>query len=256
MREIHPRTSVIDVAPYDRIQSRTDTRADQKTKERVERAYAFSDLSSYTWRRRLLIRAVGLTAYALINVIGRTVRFKVEGSDHWDALTLSGRLPILAIWHNRSFLGTYFLRNRGLVVLTSKSIDGEYIARFIQRFGFGAVRGSSTRGGVGAIVEMARLMRAGGPTAFTPDGPKGPVYVAKMGPVLLAKKSGHPVLPIMVTPDRFWKANSWDGYQIPKPFTPATVKMAPPIFVPSNADASMMEAKRQELQQALDQIQP
>src|SRR5688500_19433593 len=76
--------------------------------------------------------------------------------------------------------------------MTSRSFDGEYIARFIQRFGYGAVRGSSTRGGVGAIVEMVRLMRAGLPTAFTIDGPKGPRYVAKMGAVLLAKKTGQP----------------------------------------------------------------
>ena len=78
-------------------------------------------------------------------------------------------------------------------------LDGhqEYIARFIQRFGYGAARGSSTRGGVGAVVEMVRLMRANCPAGFTVDGPKGPRYVAKMGPVLLAKKTGHPVKLVM-----------------------------------------------------------
>ena len=117
--------------------------------------------------------------------------------------------------------------------MTSQSFDGEYIARFIQRFGYGAVRGSSTRGGVGAIVEMARLMRAGCTTAFTIDGPKGPRYVAKMGAVLLAKKSGHPILPVTMALERYWTTPSWDLFQIPKPFTRARVYVAPPIYVPA-----------------------
>ena len=97
--------------------------------------------------------------------------------------------------------------------MTSRSFDGEYIARFIQRFGYGAVRGSSTRGGVGAIVEMARLMRAGCTTAFTIDGPKGPRYVAKMGAVLLAKKSGHPIMPVTMALRSYWKIPSWDYFK-------------------------------------------
>jgi lysophospholipid acyltransferase (LPLAT)-like uncharacterized protein len=138
--------------------------------------------------------------------------------------------------------------------MTSQSFDGEYIARFIQRFGYGAARGSSTRGGTGAVVEMVRLMRAGCPTAFTIDGPRGPRYLAKMGAVLLAKKTGHPILPFTITPVRFWEAKSWDRFQVPKPFTRVRVDIAPPIFVPHDADEGLLEAKRDELQQALDEI--
>mgnify|MGYP003694196253 FL=1 len=101
---------------------------------------------------------------------------------------------------------------------------------FIQRFGYGAARGSSTRGATGAVVEMVRLMRAGCPAGFTIDGPKGPRYVAKMGAVLLAKKTGNPVLPFTTAAERFWEARkSWDHFQIPKPFTRARVIIAPPI---------------------------
>jgi lysophospholipid acyltransferase (LPLAT)-like uncharacterized protein len=96
------------------------------------------------------------------------------------------------------FLATYFWQRRAIVVMTSRSFDGEYIARFIQRFGYGAARGSSSRGATGAVVEMVRLMRAGCATAFTIDGPRGPRYVAKMGAVLLAKKTGNPILPFTV----------------------------------------------------------
>jgi len=138
--------------------------------------------------------------------------------------------------------------------MTSRSFDGEYIARFIQRFGYGAVRGSSTRGGVGAIIEMARLMRAGCTTAFTIDGPKGPRYIAKMGAVMLAKKSGHPIMPVTMALQRYWTLPSWDLFQIPKPFTRARVYVAPPIYVPSDADEKTLAAKRDELQHTLDHL--
>ena len=138
--------------------------------------------------------------------------------------------------------------------MTSRSFDGEYIARFIQRFGYGAVRGSSTRGGVGAIVEMARLMRAGCTTAFTIDGPKGPPYVAKMGAVMLAKKSGHPDHAGHDGAATLLDHAELGFFQIPKPFTRARVYVAPPIYVPADADEKTLAAKRDELQQALDHL--
>jgi lysophospholipid acyltransferase (LPLAT)-like uncharacterized protein len=163
-------------------------------------------------------------------------------------------LPIYTFWHDRIFLGTYFWRKRGIVVLTSKSFDGEYIARFIQRFGYGAARGSSTRGGIGAVVEMVRLMRAGCPTAFTLDGPKGPRYEAKPGAVLLAKKTGQPMLPFVIMPVKFWRLKSWDQMQVPHPFTRARIFIKPPIDVPPDANEALLEAKRVELQQSLDEL--
>ena len=221
----------------------------------LERAYTFATLSSYSLKDRLLIRAADLIFFILINLIGRTVGFEIEGWDNWEAASRDGKIPIYTFWHNRVFLATYFWRRRRIVVMTSRSFDGEYIARFIQRFGYGAARGSSTRGATGAIVEMVRLMRAGCPTAFTIDGPKGPRYVAKMGAVLLAKKTGNPILPFAITARKFWEAKkSWDGFQTPKPFTRARVYIAPPIYVPPDADEEQLKAKRDELQSALDEI--
>jgi lysophospholipid acyltransferase (LPLAT)-like uncharacterized protein len=232
--------------------------AERKRGERegggVERAYKFADLSSYPFKKRLLIRAADLVFYVLIRIIGRTTRFEVEGWEHWEAATRASSIPIYTFWHNRVFLATYFWRRRRIVVMTSQSFDGEYIARFIQRFGYGAARGSSTRGGVGAVVEMIRLMRAGCPAGFTIDGPKGPRYVAKMGAVLLAKKTGNPVLPFTITPARFWEIKSWDAFQIPKPFTRARLAIAPPIYVPADADEETLNNKRDELQHALDDL--
>jgi len=221
---------------------------------RINRAYEFADLSTYSFPQQLKIRAADFVFYSLINLLGRTTRFEVIGWENHENAEANGGLPIYVFWHNRIFLTTYWWRKRRIVVMTSQSFDGEYIARFIQRFGYGAVRGSSTRGGVGAIVEMARLMRSGCTTAFTIDGPKGPRYVAKMGAVLLAKKSGHPIMPVTMALDRYWTLPSWDSFQIPKPFTRARVYVAAPIYVPADADEATLVAKRDELQQTLDDL--
>lgn len=227
---------------------------DQSIQERVNRAYEFADLSDYSFMDRLKIRAADLVFYILINLIGMSARFEVVGWENHEKAEQDGGLPIYVFWHDRIFLTTYWWRNRRIVVMTSRSFDGEYIARFIQRFGYGAVRGSSSRGGVGAVVEMARLMRAGCTTAFTIDGPRGPRYVAKMGAVLLSKKSGHPIMPVTMALKNHWTIPSWDSFQIPKPFTKARVYVAPPIYVPPDADEELLNAKRDELQNVLDQL--
>jgi lysophospholipid acyltransferase (LPLAT)-like uncharacterized protein len=232
----------------------TELNSARSIEQRVNRAYEFADLADYSFKDRLMIRAADLVFFVLINLIGLTARFEVIGWENHDRAESNGGLPIYVFWHDRIFLTTYWWRKRRIVVMTSRSFDGEYIARFIQRFGYGAVRGSSTRGGVGAIVEMARLMRAGCTTAFTIDGPKGPAYVAKMGAVLLAKKSGHPIVPVTMALARFWKAPSWDSFQIPKPFTRARVYVAPPIYVPADADEEVLNSKRDELQNTLDDL--
>lgn len=222
--------------------------------KRVHRAYEFADLSDYSFKERFLIRAADLAFYFLINLVGWTARFEVSGWENHEKAEAGGGLPIYVFWHDRIFLTTYWWRNRRIVVMTSRSFDGEYIARFIQRFGYGAVRGSSTRGGVGAVVEMARLMRAGCTTAFTIDGPKGPRYIAKMGAVLLAKKTGQPIVPVTMALKRYWTLPSWDLFQIPKPFTRARVYVEPPIYVPADADEEMLAAKRDELQRVLEDL--
>jgi len=219
------------------------------------RAYTFADLSAYTWKQRFAIRTADLAFYTIIKLLGSSVRWQIEGWQHWEAITEAGHLPIYVNWHSQIFLSTYFWRDRRIVVMTSQSFDGEYIARFIQRFGYGAARGSSTRGGVGAIVEMVRLMRAGSPGGFTIDGPKGPRHVAKMGAVLLAKKTGQPIMPFGAMPMKRWTINnSWDQTEVPKPFSRALLSIAPPIYVPADADEEVLSAKRDELQSSLDSL--
>ncbi|HEX8736231.1 MAG TPA: lysophospholipid acyltransferase family protein [Pyrinomonadaceae bacterium] len=222
--------------------------------KKIREVYEFASLAGYSFRQRCLIRAADLAFYFLINFIGKTVRFELEGWENFEAIERAGRVPIYTFWHNRIFLGTYFFRRRGIVVITSQSFDGEYIARFIQRFGYGAARGSSTRGGVAALVEMIRLMREGLPMGFTIDGPKGPKYVAKIGACLLAKKTGNPLMPFAVEAEKFWRLKSWDNLQIPKPFSRARLIINEPIYVPADAGDEVLENKRQELQKSLDEL--
>jgi lysophospholipid acyltransferase (LPLAT)-like uncharacterized protein len=222
--------------------------------EKIQQVFKPADLSAYSLKQRLIIRLADWAFYLLIKVIGKTVKVEIEGAEYYEAVERAAKLPIICFWHNRIFLGTYFHRDRRIVVITSQSFDGEYIARFIQRFGFGAIRGSSTRGGVGALVEMIRLMKNGLATAFSIDGPKGPRYVAKSGACLLAKKTGNPILPFLVEAEKYWTIKSWDRLQIPKPFTRARFFYAAPIYVASDASEAEIEKKREELQASLDEL--
>jgi lysophospholipid acyltransferase (LPLAT)-like uncharacterized protein len=243
-----------DALPYGRATA--PPRGGQPASTNIERVYQFADLSGYSFKDRWLIRAADLAFYLTIKLIGGTIRFEVEGWENWEAASSNGRVPIYSFWHSRIFIGTYFFRRRGIVIMTSRSFDGEYIARFIQRFGYGAVRGSSTRGATGALIEMVRLLRAGRPVGLTLDGPKGPPHVAKMGAVLLAKKTRHPILPFTFASRKFWEIGStWDHTQVPRPFTRARVFIAPPIFVGSDVSDDALESKRQELQSVMDRLE-
>ena len=231
----------------------TDRQA-QRSRASLERAYAFADLSKYSFKERLIIRLADLAFYLVIRFLGATAKFEVEGWEHHDEVTDSGHLPIYVFWHERIMMTTYWWRNRKIVVLTSQSRDGEYIARFIQRFGYGAVRGSSTRGAVGAVLEMAKLMRAGCTVCFVLDGPRGPARVAKPGPALLAKRTGHPVLPVTMALRKQWLLPTWDRFQVPKPFTRAKIFVESPIYVPADADEAELGKKRDEIQRVLEDL--
>jgi lysophospholipid acyltransferase (LPLAT)-like uncharacterized protein len=222
--------------------------------EQNEKLFSFASLSGFTLWERLSIRAADAMFYLCIRVLGMSTRFEVRGIEYLEAIESAGKLPIYSFWHDRIFLGTYFFRNRGIVVMTSQSFDGEYIARFIQRFGYGAIRGSSSKGGTRALVEMVKSMRKGHAMAFTVDGPRGPRYEAKAGPLILAKKSGNPLLPFVIEPKRYWTINSWDKMQIPRPFRKALLIIGKPIYVNPDADGAAIEMKLAELQNSLDDL--
>ena len=192
--------------------------------------------------KRILARIIPIAGYPVIALLTSTLRWKVEGAEHFDAVLRSGRQPIMAFWHGRILPATYFFRRRGIVVITSENFDGEWIAGIIEKFGYGTARGSTSRGGLKALLQLKRDMADGKPTAFTLDGPRGPAKVAQPGAVWLAKSTGNPVVPFHIEANRFWTLNSWDRTQIPKPFATMAITIGEPLQVDAN-DAAIERAR-------------
>lgn len=220
--------------------------------EQNDKIYTFASLANYTLKQRVLIRVAAFAFFAFIRILGSTLRFEMEGGERLEAVRATGKLPIYAFWHDRIFYFTASFRDRGIVVMTSRSFDGEYIARFIQRFGFGAIRGSSSRGGSRALVEMIKAIRAGHEMAFTIDGPRGPRHVVKPGPVMLARKTGNPIVAGSAAAQSYWTINSWDRLQIPKPFSKVVVVVGEPIYVDESAGEPELESALSRMQKTLD----
>src|SRR5438874_556527 len=193
------------------------------------------------------IAAVGVPAIA---ALGSSLRWRVEGLDRLG-LGGHGRRPIMAFWHGRVFTATYYFRNRGIVVMISENFDGEWIARIIESFGYGTSRGSTSRGGQRALLQLKREMEDGRPTGFAVDGPRGPARKVQPGVVWLAKLTGNPVVPFHMEASSFWSLNSWDHTQIPKPFSTVALTVGSPIHVPADVDEIALEAKRADVEEAL-----
>ena len=208
--------------------------------------------SSSKRRQVALIAAVGTP---LIATLGRTWRYTSEGADAFDRCVADGQRPILALWHGRILPATPFWRDRGIVAITSENFDGEWIARIMQRFGYAAARGSTSRGGVKALVQLTRLVRQGHSTAFTVDGPRGPARRAQPGALWLAKATGQPILPFHIEAASAWHAKSWDRALVPKPFSRVAVAVGPPFFVAAVADDAALEQRRLDLEAELQRLE-
>lgn len=201
--------------------------------------------------KRLQVRLIPLLGAPLIGLLGRTLRWRVEGRDHLDQAFAAPRPPIIGFWHGRILPGIYYFRHRGIVVITSQNFDGEWIARIIERFGFGTARGSSSRSAGAALRQLIGHLRAGRSTAFTLDGPRGPACQAKAGAVWLACATGSPILPFHMEADRAWTLGSWDRTQIPRPFSTLSVVIGEPLFVPRETTEEGIEAHRRLLEDRL-----
>ena len=190
----------------------------------------------------------------LLGALCRTVRWRVEGAAHYDAILAAGRQPIFAFWHGRILLATYYWRDRRIVVMTSQNFDGEWIARIIRRFGYNTARGSTSRGGRRALIQLKRDVAAGQPAAFTVDGPRGPAHRVQPGAVWLAGVTGNPILPFHIEADRYWSVHSWDRTQIPRPFSAAAVSIGAPFDVPDPSVDGVIEERRSALERVLAEL--
>lgn len=211
------------------------------------------------WRasasKRLQAKLIASLGYRLAAALGATLRWRTEGLEHFDTIIRGGRPPIMAFWHGRILPATYYFRRRGIVVITSENFDGEWIAGIIERFGYGTARGSTSRGGRKALLQLTRDLAAGKPAGFTIDGPRGPARVAQPGAVWLAKATGHPVLPFHLEASRHWTLASWDRTQIPKPFATVAIAMGEPFEVSPDADDAGIQAARLMLEQRLGELE-
>jgi len=207
-------------------------------------------LSPLSRAQRLQAAAIAAAAFPIIAGLCRTLCWKVDGAQHWDDVIRAGRQPILALWHGRIFAGLHYFRRRDVVVITSQNFDGEWIARILERFGFRTARGSTSRGGVRALVQLRRDLAEGRPVAFTIDGPRGPARVAQSGAVWLAGATGNPILPFHIEASRSWTTRSWDRTQVPKPFSTVAISIGEPLYVRGTEEEGI-EAGRLALERAL-----
>lgn len=203
-----------------------------------------------SWRKRAEVAAIANLGYPILRLLASTWRYKVVGDEHVDSINARGLHPIHSFWHGRILPLSLHFRNRGIVVITSENFDGEWIARIIHKMGFGTARGSTSRGGAKALLQLVRDVKSKG-VAFTLDGPRGPREVAQPGAVWLAKATGNPLLPFHGEVSSGWTLNSWDRTVIPKPFATVAVVIAEPLYVPRDANEAALEEWRQRLQQSL-----
>jgi hypothetical protein len=211
-----------------------------------------SDGQQYTVRQRFLLWLISTAGTLAVRLIGTTLRLSVHleaGAPAFKTHPL-----ILCFWHRGIFSSTWAFRKQNIGVITSHSYDGEYIARIISAFGYTPIRGSSSRGGVRALLESRRLLEQGRTVAFTSDGPRGPVYVAKPGPVLLASKTGVPLVAFHIAVEQAWFLKTWDRFVIPKPFSRALLCMSTPMSIPSGLDSVQSDRYHAELQAAQERV--
>jgi lysophospholipid acyltransferase (LPLAT)-like uncharacterized protein len=195
--------------------------------------------------------AIGAIGMPVFEALGGTCAWIEHGTEHLARIKAEGRQPIYALWHGRIMAGTLYLRDRDIVVITSENFDGEWIARVIARFGYEPARGSTSRGGSRALVQMRRAMREGRPVAFTVDGPRGPARVAQPGAAWLASATGNPILPFHVEASAYWSARSWDRHQVPRPGSTLAAVLGAPIDVERGADQTRIDAACRQLEEAL-----
>jgi len=213
-----------------------------------------ADEHQFTLWQRVQFALVAWFASAFIAVVGRTLRVEFSWEEGSIGSLDNIHPGIFPFWHRCVLGATWIFRHRDLAVLTSRSRDGEFIARVIQRFGYVPIRGSSSRGAQRGLLEMHSFVVNGGGAAFTIDGPRGPRFVAKKGPVLLARTTGVPITAFYVAMEKAWVLKTWDAMVIPKPFSRAYIRVARKIFVPLDASDEQLEAAYAEMQAALERV--
>ena len=208
----------------------------------------------FTLGQRIALAIVPRMVWALLWVVGHTWRFEVIAEDGVRPVIEGQKAgaEVYCFWHQCVLPCTMYFRASGAVILVSRSFDGELITRVLRLFGFDAVRGSSSRGAHEGLLGLKHVIETGRTAIFTADGPLGPIYQTKMGPIKLAQATGAPIGAFHLQPERAWVVNSWDRFLVPKPFTRIVVSWAQWTRVPGDLAQEQFETKRLELNDAIE----
>jgi lysophospholipid acyltransferase (LPLAT)-like uncharacterized protein len=223
--------------------------------QEVVSAHYDTRLPTLPWSRRIQIPLIAAAVYSVIRLLGPTLRYEVMGWQHAERVYASKKQIIWAFWHRVIIPIVWWYRNHGVVIMNTTAFDGQWTRKVIEWLGFGTAQGSSSRGGLRGLAGMAKRLGEGVDCGFTIDGPRGPRYVAKPGPVILARKTGCPVMVFHIGVDRgITFEKTWDHFLLPKPFARAVILFAPPIYVPPDANPEALEAKHAEMQRELERV--
>ncbi|MEO6447424.1 MAG: lysophospholipid acyltransferase family protein [Gemmatimonadaceae bacterium] len=182
------------------------------------------------WRRRVKVFLAASLGALLVRLLGSTWRMSTRDRASLEAVRASGQPVVIVLWHGELLPILWHHRHQGIAVLVSTHADGEIIARIASSLGCRTVRGSSSRGGARALLELVRELGDGHEVAVTPDGPRGPRRHFAAGAVVAAMRAEVPVIAFGARVDRAWRLRSWDRFVIPKPF--ARVEIAYSAVVP------------------------
>jgi lysophospholipid acyltransferase (LPLAT)-like uncharacterized protein len=167
----------------------------------------------------------------LVRLLGLTWRYRLRNREIVEALRAQGRPILFALWHGELLALLWLHRRERMSVLISQHSDGEVIARIARSLGYEAVRGSTSRGGVRAALELVQVLEARREVAITPDGPRGPRHEFAPGTLAIAQRSGAPLVCVRANASRGWHLRTWDRFVIPKPFARITVGYSEPEVV-------------------------
>jgi lysophospholipid acyltransferase (LPLAT)-like uncharacterized protein len=192
--------------------------------------------------------------FRLLQIWARTLRYEIDDRSAVLGTPVTENY-IGALWHNRLLLISFVLKkfapHRPGAGLISASRDGDLVADLTQRFGFDVVRGSTSRLGASAILELTNVLSSGRDVLITPDGPRGPAYQLGPGIIFLAQKSGAPIQPVNMEYSSCWRVGNWDRFILPRPFSKVRVIFGPLHRVARTTTKEQFEAERLHLQNAM-----
>ena len=210
--------------------------------------------STFTPGQRFVLAVVPRVVWALLWLVGRTWRYETIAEEGATPLPYGkgAGAEIFCFWHQCVLPCTFYYRRTGATIIVSRSFDGELITRILELFGFKTTRGSSSRGAREGLLGLKSVIESGDPAIFTADGPRGPIYQTKMGPIKLASMTGARIGAFHLQPEQAWTMKSWDRFLVPLPFTRIVVSWARWTYVPRDLAENQLEEKREELNAAIE----